>query len=142
MTPTDLTQRLRDAGLRATEPRRATLAALIETPHATAEQVLGLVSDQLARPSIQSVYNTLDDFVAAGIARRIEPAGHPGHYELRVGDNHHHLICRSCGAIVDVDCATGEPPCMHPADSHGYQLDEAEVIYWGLCPRCADGPHS
>jgi Fur family ferric uptake transcriptional regulator len=136
----DVADAIRGAGLRFTEPRAAVLRALHEHPHANADEVLGYVSHVLPKASIQSVYNALNDFVAAGLVRRIEPAGSPGLYEVRVDDNHHHLICTQCGAVTDVDCATGHAPCLTPSESHGFVVHVAEVTYWGLCAHCSAAP--
>lgn len=127
---------LRAAGLRVTESRRAVYEALRAHPHATADAVHSVVRSAISSTSPQSVYNALGDFAAAGIVRRIEPAGHPMMFELRVDDNHHHLVCTSCGAVTDVDCATGHAPCLTPLDASGYRIAVAEVTYWGLCPAC------
>lgn len=129
-------ERLRVAGLRATGPRLAVLQALTATgPHATAEAVASTVRANGAI-STQAVYDGLGALVAAGLVRRIEPAGHPTRYELRVGDNHHHLVCRACGRTEDVDCAVGATPCLTPSDDVGFLVEEAEVTFWGLCPLC------
>jgi len=133
---------LRDAGLRVTGVRRAVLSALSAQQHATADDVVRTVRAELGTASVQAVYDTLHTLTDAGLLRRLEPAGHPARYERRVGDNHHHLVCRACGAVVDVDCAVGAAPCLLPADDHGFTLETAEVTYWGLCARCAHGPHS
>ncbi|WP_273542112.1 Fur family transcriptional regulator [Microbacterium atlanticum] len=130
------TARLRGAGLRVTESRRAVVAALAERPHASADELFTLVARTVPGTSLQSVYNALGDFVDAGLARRIEPAGRPGLFELRVDDNHHHLICSRCGAVEDVDCVVGEAPCLTPSDARGYALQVAEVTFWGVCPAC------
>jgi len=130
---------LRGAGLRVTATRVAVLGALRSRPHATADDVFDAIRGALPGTSMQSVYNALGDFADAGLARRIEPAGHPGMFELRVGDNHHHVICRVCGRMADVDCAVGSKPCLTAADDRGYDIDEAEVIYWGRCPECVAG---
>lgn len=128
---------LRRAGLRVTTPRLAVLAALVAIgPHASVDAVVRAVRDRLGDSSAQTVYNVLRTFIDAGLVRRIEPAGWPGLYELRVGDNHHHIVCRRCGTIADVDCAVGSAPCLTAADDSGYAIDEAEVIYWGRCPAC------
>lgn len=129
--------RLRAAGLRVTESRRAVVVALVERPHASADELYGVVARTVPGTSLQSVYNALGDFVDAGLARRIEPAGRPGLFELRVDDNHHHLICSRCGAVQDVDCVVGEAPCLTPAETHGYALQVAEVTFWGVCPACS-----
>lgn len=128
-------QVLRAAGLRATAPRLAVLEALRERPHSDTETVLRLARARTPL-STQAGYDILAALVAAGLARRIEPAGSPARYELRVGDNHHHVVCRTCGDVADVDCAVGEVPCLAPSQSHGFVLDEAEVTFWGRCPRC------
>lgn len=133
----DPAARLRAAGLRVTDSRRAVVAALVERPHASADDLYGLVARTVPGTSLQSVYNALGDFVEAGLARRIEPAGRPGLFELRVDDNHHHLICSRCGAVQDIDCVVGEAPCLAPGDSHGYAVQVAEVTFWGVCPSCA-----
>ncbi|MCK6081499.1 transcriptional repressor [Microbacterium sp. EYE_5] len=136
-TRPDATATLRDAGLRVTESRVAVLDALARAPHASADAVFVEVAPGLPKASRQSVYNALGDFVDAGIVRRIEPAGRPMLFELRVDDNHHHLVCTSCGAVQDVDCAVGAAPCLHPSDDHGFVVASAEVTYWGLCGACA-----
>jgi Fur family ferric uptake transcriptional regulator len=133
----DTAARLRAAGLRVTDSRRAVVEALIARPHASADELFGIVARTVPGTSLQSVYNALGDFVDAGLARRIEPAGRPGLFELRVDDNHHHLICSQCGAVQDVDCIVGEAPCLTPSDAHGYALQAAEVTFWGVCPACA-----
>ena len=128
---------LRRSGLRNTAQRRAVLAVLAAHPHATAADVAtGLAADELSR---QGLYNVLDDLTRVGLVRRIEPAGSATRYELRVGDNHHHLVCRSCGAVEDVACALGDAPCLDPSEvPRGFAVDEAEVTWWGLCGPCAD----
>lgn len=128
---------LRHAGLRVTETRRGVYDALHALPHARADEVFARVRERLPATSMQSVYNALGDFVDAGLARRIEPAGHPGLFELRVADNHHHLVCRGCGRVEDVDCVAGAAPCMHPQQAHGFSVEAAEVTFWGMCPSCA-----
>lgn len=130
---------IRTAGLRVTEPRRAVLIALDDRPHATAEEVFQAVVESVPSTSLQSVYNALSDFGDAGIVRRFEPAGRPGLFELRVADNHHHLICTECGDVRDVDCVVGDAPCLTPADSQGFAVQVAEVTFWGVCPDCAGG---
>jgi Fur family ferric uptake transcriptional regulator len=127
---------LREASLRITRPRVAVLDQLRRHPHADAETVAAAVRAELGKVSTQAIYDVLHALTVAGLVRRIEPAGSPTRYELRVGDNHHHLVCRSCGAIADVDCAVGERPCLHASDDQGYLVDEAEVTYWGLCSDC------
>ena len=140
MPPPDLQfpdlRRLRDVGLRVTRPRLAVLEALRELAHGDTESVIHAVRRELPEVSHQAVYDSLRTLTEHGLARRIQPSGSVARYELRVGDNHHHLVCRSCGAIADVDCAVGEVPCLTALDHHGYVVDEAEVIYWGLCPAC------
>jgi Fur family transcriptional regulator, stress-responsive regulator len=128
---------LRGASLRVTRPRVAVLAAVHEHPHADTNSILGLVSADLGGVSQQTVYDVLRVLTAAGLVRQIQPPGSVARYESRVGDNHHHLVCRSCGAIADVDCAVGTAPCLTATDDHGYAIDEAEVVYWGLCPQCS-----
>ena len=137
----DPTTMLREAHLRVTRPRVAVLDLLERHPHADADTIARAAREGLGKVSTQAIYDVLAALTEAGLVRRIEPAGSPARYELRVGDNHHHLVCRTCGAIVDVDCAVGERPCLHASDDHGYDIDEAEVIYWGTCPACkADHP--
>ncbi|SFO05090.1 Fur family transcriptional regulator [Mycetocola miduiensis] len=131
---------LRSAGLRATEQRVAVLRALESNPHADAQGVFDVVRSELPDTSLQAVYGVLSALTDAGLARRIEPAGSPARYELRVGDNHHHIVCSRCGAIGDVDCAVGAAPCLTPAETSGFTLTTAEVTYWGLCPDCATAP--
>lgn len=128
---------IRGAGLRVTESRRAVYEALLDQPHSPADRLFDRVREAVPATSLQSVYNALGDFTAAGIARRIEPAGHPGLFELRVGDNHHHLVCTSCGRVEDVDCTVGHAPCLAPSDDRGFRLEVAEVTFWGLCASCA-----
>jgi Fe2+ or Zn2+ uptake regulation protein len=138
MPPTsELERMLREASLHVTRPRVAVLAAVHEHPHADTHSIIGVVREDLGDVSQQAVYDVLRALTAAGVVRRIEPAGSVARYEARVGDNHHHAVCRSCGAIADVDCAAGAAPCLTAADDHGYLLDEAEVIYWGVCPGCS-----
>lgn len=129
---------IRAAGLRVTDSRKAVVEALAAHPHASADDVFRQVAVSVPQTSLQSVYNALTDFVEAGLVRRFEPAGRPGLFELRVDDNHHHLICRECGAVHDVDCAHGAAPCLQPADTFGFAITEAEVTFWGVCPACAD----
>ena len=128
---------LREAQLRVTAPRLAVLEALEASPHAEVDTIATAVRERLGQVSTQAVYDVLRALTSAGLARRIEPAGSAARFELRVGDNHHHVVCRSCGAIEDVDCAVGERPCLHASDDHGFVIDEAEVTYWGLCPDCS-----
>jgi Fur family transcriptional regulator, stress-responsive regulator len=127
---------LRDAGLRATRPRVAVLTAVYEHPHADTSSLMDVAREALGEVSVQAVYDVLGALTTAGLVRRIEPAGSVARYESRVGDNHHHVICRSCGSIADVDCAVGDTPCLTASEAHGYSIDEAEVVYWGLCPAC------
>lgn len=127
---------IRGAGLRVTATRVAVLEALRDRPHATADDVFARVSGTLAGTSKQSVYNALGDFADAGLARRIEPAGHSGTFELRVGDNHHHVVCTRCGRIDDVDCVVGSAPCLHVPEGSGFVIETAEVTFWGVCPDC------
>jgi Fur family transcriptional regulator, stress-responsive regulator len=132
--PVDL---LRGAGLRVTQPRVAVLGALAEAPHADVETITTATRTVLGTVSTQAVYDVLRALTEAGLTRRIEPAGSPARFELRVGDNHHHVVCRVCGSIADVDCAVGERPCLTPSEAHGFVIDEAEVTYWGICPDCS-----
>ena len=132
----DLGSVLRHSGLQVTAQRLAVFRAVAQTPHITADGVTESVRGELGTISRQSVYDALGFLVDKGIIRRIQPAGSPARYEDRVGDNHHHLICRSCERLIDIDCAVGEMPCLIPDDDHGFTLDEAEVIYWGTCPDC------
>lgn len=133
---------LRGAGLRVTRPRAAVLTAVYEHPHADTDSIIGVAREQLGEVSTQAVYDVLRALTGAGLVRRIEPAGSVARYESRVGDNHHHVVCRSCGAIADVDCAAGHTPCLTASEDHGYAIDEAEVTYWGLCPACATAPRT
>ena len=137
-TRLDLEHLLRSAGLRVTGPRLAVLDALDAHPHAETDQIIAAVRANAVRVSHQAVYDSLNTFARCGVVRRIQPRGTVARYELRVGDNHHHLVCRTCGLICDVDCAVGLAPCLTPAQDHGFEIDEAEVIYWGTCPACAD----
>ncbi len=127
---------LRGAALRVTRPRLAVLAAVHAHPHAHTESIIAAVRTELGRVSHQAVYDGLRALTAAGLVRRFQPEGSVARYEARVGDNHHHVVCRSCGAIVDVDCAVGAAPCLTAGDTAGYAIDEAEVIFWGRCPKC------
>jgi len=131
---------LRRAGLRVTGPRLSVLSVLAERPHADADTIVTAARDLHGSLSPQAVYGVLKALVAAGLARRIEPAGAPALFELRVGDNHHHLVCRTCGAVADVDCAVGVAPCLEPSDAAGFAVDEAEVVFWGLCRECQSAP--
>ncbi|QIK66523.1 transcriptional repressor [Nocardioides sp. HDW12B] len=153
---TDFERQLRDASLRVTRPRLAVLAAVHERPHVDTDSVIGAVRATLGDVSHQAVYDVLRALTAAGLVRRIQPAGSVARYESRVGDNHHHLVCRVCGAITDVDCAVGHAPCLTPGSGDpdldaspdgdadpdvdaaaGFEIDEAEVVWWGRCPACA-----
>jgi len=127
---------LRRHGVHVTAQRLAVLEAVSLHPHATADDVAAAVRDGIGVISRQAVYDALGVLTETGLIRRIQPAGSPARYEDRTGDNHHHLICRGCGRMVDVDCAVGAAPCLHPADGAGFEIDEAEVIYWGRCPEC------
>ncbi|WUJ56483.1 transcriptional repressor [Kribbella sp. NBC_00382] len=133
---TEFEHRLRGAALRVTRPRVAVLAAVEENPHADTDTIIQSVRGELD-VSHQAVYDVLRALTSAGLLRRIQPTGSVARYEGRVGDNHHHVVCRSCGAIEDVDCAHGSAPCLTASDDHGYVIDEAEVVYWGLCPTCS-----
>jgi Fe2+ or Zn2+ uptake regulation protein len=128
---------LRRHGLQVTAQRLAVLRAVSAQPHRTADDIDKVVRAEIGAISRQAVYDALSAFTDKGVVRRIQPAGSPARYEDRVGDNHHHLICRTCGRMSDVDCAVGDTPCLTAADSLGYEVDEAEVIYWGRCPECA-----
>ncbi len=133
----DPQQVLRNSQMRVTAPRLAVLEFLAQnTPHQNAEAIAAEVRARLGTLSTQAVYDNLHALVEAGIARRIEPAGSAALYELRVGDNHHHLICRSCGQVQDVDCVVGEAPCLHAGSTPGFEVDEAEITFWGTCSRC------
>jgi Fur family transcriptional regulator, stress-responsive regulator len=136
-TDPDPAEMLREAGLRVTRPRLAVLTAVAAIPHADTEAIIGAVRQDLPGVSHQAVYDSLSTLSALGLVRRIQPLGSVARYESRVGDNHHHVVCRSCGAIEDVDCAVGDAPCLTASDASGYTIDEAEVIYWGWCPDCA-----
>ena len=127
---------LRQHGVQVTAQRLAVLRAVIDRPHSSADDIDGVVRAELGAVSRQAVYDALGVLTDRGLLRRIQPAGSPARYEDRVGDNHHHLICRTCGRMVDVDCAVGYTPCLSAADDSGYEVDEAEVIYWGRCPAC------
>lgn len=127
---------LRSHGLQVTAQRLAVLAAVSDRPHGTADDIAKAVREQIGVISRQAVYDALAALADKGLVRRIQPAGSPARYEDRAGDNHHHLICRVCGQMVDVDCAVGYAPCLTAADDSGYEIDEAEVIYWGRCPTC------
>ncbi|HEX4977481.1 MAG TPA: Fur family transcriptional regulator [Nocardioides sp.] len=139
-TATDFEGMLRGAELRVTRPRLAVLEAVHAHPHADTDSLIGAVRTAVPTVSHQAVYDVLRALTAAGLVRRIQPSGSVARYEARVGDNHHHVVCRSCGAIADVDCAVGEVPCLTAADDQGFTIDEAEVTYWGLCSACATAP--
>ena len=132
----DPSEVLRQRGIQVTAQRLAVLRAVSRQPHIAADEVADAVRAQIGAISLQSVYDALSVLVAGGLLRRIQPAGSPARFENRVGDNHHHLICRTCGRMVDVDCAVGAMPCLTAADDRGYEIDEAEVVYWGRCPDC------
>jgi len=136
VTRVDAAALLRDAGLRVTKPRAAVIGALAATPHASADDVFLAIEGELPGTSRQAVYNVLGDLADNGLAQRIEPAGSPARYELRVGDNHHHIVCVSCGAVADIDCAVGHAPCLTPQHTAGFLVHEAEVTYWGTCADC------
>ena len=133
----DFQQMLRDISLRVTRPRVAVLTAVHAHPHADTDSIIRAVRDDLPDVSHQAVYDSLSTLTSAGLVRRIQPSGSVARYESRVGDNHHHAVCRACGVIADVDCAVGETPCLTASDAVGFLIDEAEVIYWGLCPNCS-----
>ena len=139
-TTPQLEQVLRAAALRVTRPRLAVLAAVHDQPHADTDSVIRRVRADLGEVSHQAVYDVLRALTGAGLVRRIQPPGSVARYEARVGDNHHHLVCRSCGTIADVDCAVGSAPCLTASDDHGFAVDEAEVVYLGLCPGCVTQP--
>jgi Fur family ferric uptake transcriptional regulator len=128
---------LRGAGLRVTRPRLAVLGAVAKLPHADTDALIGAVRAELPAVSHQAVYDCLRALTDSGLLRRIQPLGSVARYETRIDDNHHHVVCRSCGAIADVDCAVGDTPCLTASDAGGFEIDEAEVIYWGRCPDCA-----
>jgi Fe2+ or Zn2+ uptake regulation protein len=132
-----IAEELRGAGLRVTAARVALLETVRSGDHLDAEAIATEVRDRLGHISLQAVYEALHALTAAGLIARIEPDGHPARFEGRVGDNHHHIVCRSCGVVADVDCAVGEAPCLTAADDHGFSIEEAQVIYWGLCPGCS-----
>ncbi len=132
----DLTQLLRRHGVQVTAQRLAVVRAVSGRPHATADEIEELVRAEIGSISRQAVYDALGTLTDTGLIRRIQPARSPARYEDRVDDNHHHLVCRTCGRMVDVDCAVGRRPCLEAADDHGFTIDEAEVIYWGVCPAC------
>ncbi|MEU2226371.1 MULTISPECIES: Fur family transcriptional regulator [unclassified Streptomyces] len=135
-------EELRGAGLRVTAARVALLETVRDGDHLGVEAIASGVRDRVGHISLQAVYEALHAMTAAGLVRRIEPAGHPARFEGRVGDNHHHIVCRSCGAVADVDCAVGDAPCLTASDDRGFVIDEAEVVYWGTCPGCSNGRSS
>jgi Fur family ferric uptake transcriptional regulator len=134
--PADDVALLREAGLRVTAPRLAVLSSVCELDHPDVDDVVRAARLRLGAVSTQAVYDVLRVFEEAGLVRRIEPAGSPVRYESRVGDNHHHLVCRRCGVVADVGCVVGHAPCLEPASDAGFVVDEAEVTFWGICPRC------
>jgi Fur family transcriptional regulator, stress-responsive regulator len=136
MSESGLEGRLREKALRVTAPRLAVLGAVDEHPHADTDALAKVVRSRLGSVSHQTVYDVLRILTEVGLIRRIQPAGATARYETRVSDNHHHLVCRVCRTIVDVDCAVGQSPCLHAGDGHGFEVDEAEVVYWGTCPDC------
>jgi len=136
-TVSEFQQLWRGASLRVTRPRVAVLSAVYELPHADTDSIIGAVRAELPDVSHQAVYDSLRTLTAAGLVRRIQPSGSVARYESRVGDNHHHVVCRSCGAIADVDCSVGHAPCLTASDDHGFAIEEAEVTYWGTCPDCS-----
>jgi Fur family ferric uptake transcriptional regulator len=133
----DFERMLRGVALRVTRPRVAVLSAVHGHPHADTDSIIGVVRADLGEVSHQAVYDVLRALTATGLVRRFQPRGSVARYESRVGDNHHHVVCRSCGVIADVDCAVGTTPCLTASDDYGFTIDEAEVIYWGQCPECA-----
>lgn len=141
-TTPEAEQLLRGASLRVTRPRVAVLNAVHENPHADTDTLISAVRAAHGDVSHQAVYDVLRALTTAGLVRRIQPAGSVARYETQTGDNHHHVVCRSCGAIGDVDCAVGDTPCLTASHDHGYAIDEAEVVYWGLCPSCSVPPAS
>ena len=136
--PSEFAEQLRKADLRVTRPRVAVLEAVHSRPHADTDTIFTAVRTELPEVSRQAMYDVLNALTDAGLVRRIQPSGSVARYESRVSDNHHHVVCRSCGTIADVDCAVGDAPCLTAASDHGFVLDEAEVIYWGLCPDCSN----
>jgi Fe2+ or Zn2+ uptake regulation protein len=134
-------QMLQESTLRVTRPRMAVLDAVYTHPHADTDSIIRAVRDDLPEVSHQTVYDALNALTATGLVRRIQPSGSVARYESRVGDNHHHVVCRVCGVIADVDCAIGEAPCLTASDDNGFSIDEAEVIYWGVCPECFTARH-
>nr|WP_043726581.1 Fur family transcriptional regulator [Nocardia asiatica] len=141
-TASEFQQMLRGVSLRVTRPRVAVLSAVHQHPHADTESIIRAVRSDLPEVSHQTVYDSLNALTAVGLVRRIQPSGSVARYETRVGDNHHHVVCRACGAIGDVDCVVGAAPCLSASDDSGFSIDEAEVIYWGLCPDCLESQAS
>ena len=135
-------ERLRSVGLRVTAPRVAVLRELERHAHADVDTLVSAVRERHHAVSTQAIYDVLRVLTANGLTRRIEPSGSPARFENRVGDNHHHVVCRACGAIGDVDCVVGDAPCLEPSDTHGFTVDEAEVVFWGMCPTCRANPHT
>jgi Fe2+ or Zn2+ uptake regulation protein len=134
----DPTALLRDHGLRVTAARIAVLSAIAHQPHAPADEIAGAARDHLGALSTAAVYEVLHTFTEVGLVRRIEPAGSPARYETRTADNHHHAVCRRCGAVSDVDCAVGPAPCLEPSNTNGFVVEQAEVTWWGVCASCND----
>ena len=141
-TTSDFERMLRGATLRVTRPRLAVLTAVHDHPHADTDSIIGVVRKDFGEVSHQAVYDVLRALTVAGLVRRIQPSGSVARYESRTGDNHHHVVCRSCGAIADIDCAVGTTPCLTASDDHGFAIEEAEVVYWGLCPDCSTASSS
>ncbi|MEV6324365.1 Fur family transcriptional regulator [Nocardia sp. NPDC051787] len=141
-TASEFQQMLRGVSLRVTRPRVAVLSAVHDHPHADTDSIIRAVRSGLPDVSHQTVYDSLNALTAAGLVRRIQPSGSVARYESRVGDNHHHVVCRACEVIADVDCTVGAAPCLTASDDHGFSIDEAEVIYWGLCPDCVESQAS
>jgi Fur family transcriptional regulator, stress-responsive regulator len=135
-TTVEIARMLRGADLRVTRPRVAVLNAVHDHPHGDTYSIIDAAREDLGEVSRQAIYDVLGALTDAGLLRRIQPSGSVARYESRVGDNHHHIVCRSCGAVADVECAVGETPCLTASEDHGYEIDEAEVIYWGRCPDC------
>ncbi|MDN5853944.1 MAG: transcriptional repressor [Actinomycetia bacterium] len=136
--PSDTIRRLKRVGLRVTAPRRTVLEVLAEHPHSTAATVESYTRDRIGHVSTQAIYDVLAACTRTGLVRRIEPAGSAALYETRTGDNHHHLVCRSCGDVHDIDCVVGERPCLTPESDVDFEITSAEVVFWGYCPRCRE----
>ncbi len=141
-TISELEQLLRDAGLRVTRPRVAVLSTVYEHPHVDTHSIIDRVRTQLGEVSTQAVYDVLNALTGGEPRAADQPQGSVARYESRVGDNHHHVVCRSCGSIADVDCVVGDAPCLSASDDHGFAIDEAEVVYWGVCPACKSARNS